>query len=111
MPPSRRLLVPVLAAFVAGLGVPAAGAQTMPGAEDLPPVSELPQVEEPATEDPAPDPTPAEEPEPAGDPSSERPRADELPNTGSDARVVALLGVTVLLTGVGLRLRTAPEHF
>lgn len=34
-----------------------------------------------------------------------------LPNTGADARVLALLGVALLLAGIGLRLRTADERF
>jgi len=33
--------------------------------------------------------------------------ASELPNTGSDPRLLLLAGVVLLLTGVGLRLRTA----
>ena len=119
--PVRRTLVALLAAIlVAGVVVPAAAAQTMPAPESLPPVTELPQVEDPPDQ-PAEDPPdePAEEPpaseqegedEPTGA-SGDEARAGELPNTGSDARIVALLGAMVLLCGVGLRLRTAPEHF
>ncbi len=60
-------------------------------------------------EDPAP--TPAPSPEgPAEDPAAEEEAspADEpaLPNSGSDPRVIAFLGVLFLLVGVGLRLRT-----
>jgi LPXTG-motif cell wall-anchored protein len=103
--PARRLLVvPLVAALVGGFGVAGAGAQELPSPEDLPPVSELPQTEEPPAEEPG-----AEQP--PEEPAPESPQASELPNTGSDARVVALLGATVLLTGVGLRLRTAPERF
>lgn len=108
MPVRRRLLALLAAALVAGVAAPGAPAQTMPSPEELPPVSELPQTEEPAEQPPAEEEPPAPDPEPSGDPN---PEARELPNTGSDARMVALLGATVLLTGVGLRLRTAPEHF
>lgn len=38
-------------------------------------------------------------------------RATQLPNTGADARVLAALGVVLLLVGIGLRLRTADERF
>lgn len=103
MPVRRRLPALLAALLVAGVCVPAAGAQTVPAPEDLPPVSEQPQVEEPT-----PAPEEPQEPEPRRRPT---PEADRLPNTGSDARVVALLGATLILTGVGLRLRTAPEHF
>lgn len=34
-----------------------------------------------------------------------------LPNTGVDARVLVVLGTVLLLTGLGLRLRSAPERF
>ena len=34
-----------------------------------------------------------------------------LPNTGLDTRVVVLAGVVLVLVGVGLRLRNAPERF
>jgi LPXTG-motif cell wall-anchored protein len=34
-----------------------------------------------------------------------------LPNTGLDTRVLLLAGAVVLLTGLGLRLRSAPERF
>jgi LPXTG-motif cell wall-anchored protein len=34
-----------------------------------------------------------------------------LPNTGLDARVLVLAGVALVLVGVGLRLRNAPERF
>ena len=35
------------------------------------------------------------------------PRAGELPNTGSDPRLLFLVGLALTLLGVGLRLRTA----
>ena len=37
--------------------------------------------------------------------------AAQLPNTGLDARVLMLLGAALLLGGLGLRLRSAPERF
>jgi LPXTG-motif cell wall-anchored protein len=39
------------------------------------------------------------------------PSAAALPNTGIDARVLVLAGAALLLTGVGLRMRNAPERF
>jgi LPXTG-motif cell wall-anchored protein len=37
--------------------------------------------------------------------------AQGLPNTGADARVLLLAGGALLLIGLGLRLRSAPERF
>jgi LPXTG-motif cell wall-anchored protein len=37
--------------------------------------------------------------------------AQGLPNTGADTRVLLVAGVALLLTGLGLRLRSAPERF
>jgi LPXTG-motif cell wall-anchored protein len=34
-----------------------------------------------------------------------------LPNTGLDTRILLLAGVALLLVGVGLRMRNAPERF
>jgi hypothetical protein len=34
-----------------------------------------------------------------------------LPNTGVDARLLLVVGAVLLLTGLGLRLRTTPERF
>ena len=48
--------------------------------------------------------TPAPAPAQAGS-------AQSLPNTGTDARVLLLGGAALLLLGVGLRLRSAPERF
>lgn len=109
MPVSRRTLALLAATLLAGGAAPAvAPAQTVPAPEELPPLQQLPDSDEPA-----PEPPPAEEPQEhhASGSSSDRPRATELADTGSDPRVVALLGFTALLTGVGLRLRTAPERF
>jgi LPXTG-motif cell wall-anchored protein len=44
--------------------------------------------------------------ESSGSSASDAP-ASELPNTGSDPRLLLLAGVALLLAGVGLRLRTA----
>ena len=47
---------------------------------------------------------------PAEEPPAEEPRAEEparaLPNTGSDPRILAYVGLLFVLIGVGLRLRT-----
>jgi hypothetical protein len=51
----------------------------------------------------------------AGTPTAAAPAtagsATSLPNTGLDARVLLLGGAAVLLLGLGLRLRSAPERF
>jgi LPXTG-motif cell wall-anchored protein len=39
-------------------------------------------------------------------PAPEATASNQLPNTGTDPRVLGLLGSTLLLAGVGLRLRT-----
>jgi LPXTG-motif cell wall-anchored protein len=46
---------------------------------------------------------------PSAAPSAASPSA--LPNTGIDGRVLAVLGLGMLLCGIGLRLRTARERF
>ncbi|WP_372788301.1 LPXTG cell wall anchor domain-containing protein [Paraconexibacter sp.] len=38
-------------------------------------------------------------------------RSGELPDTGIDTRLFLALGASLLLAGVGLRLRTIPERF
>lgn len=42
-------------------------------------------------------------------PTTSTPQARQLPNTGSDARLLALAGFSLLLLGAGTRLRTIPE--
>lgn len=49
--------------------------------------------------------TPAPAPAPAAT------GATALPNTGSDPRLLVLAGLALLLSGLGLRLRTADEDF
>ena len=88
MPPvARRVLVAVLCA--AALVVPAAAsAQTSTIPDEGVGVSTTPPVPL----------------------AGERPQATapgELPNTGSDARILFLAGVALTLMGFGLRLRTA----
>ncbi|HEX2086510.1 MAG TPA: LPXTG cell wall anchor domain-containing protein [Solirubrobacteraceae bacterium] len=67
------------------------------GLEDEPPV---------VPDDPEPQPEPEPDPAPAPDPDDGARDESTLPNTGSDPRVIAYLGVVFLLVGVGLRLRT-----
>ena len=91
---SRRLVV-VLAALALGLPAAAAGqTSTIPdggsGVSTRPPVS---LGGEKQNESPA-------------QPSATA-NAGELPNTGSDPRLLFLVGVALTLFGVGLRLRTA----
>ncbi len=76
-------------------------AQDDGGLDDEPPVdreeSPDPPPEEPEQEEPA--------EEPAQEPAQEQP-GQTLPNTGSDPRILAYMGLLFLLIGVGLRLRT-----
>ncbi|HEY4098331.1 MAG TPA: LPXTG cell wall anchor domain-containing protein [Baekduia sp.] len=44
-------------------------------------------------------------------PSTSPQATGSLPNTGLDTRVVLLAGAVLLLAGLGLRLRSAPERF
>jgi LPXTG-motif cell wall-anchored protein len=87
---AAALCAPV-AAIAQTRPVPASGS----GVSTQPPV----QLESP----PPPPPPPAHTPPPATNPA----RGSELPNTGSDPRLLFLVGVALTLFGVGLRLRTA----
>jgi LPXTG-motif cell wall-anchored protein len=44
-------------------------------------------------------------------PASATSSTSQLPNTGSDPRLIILAGLALLLSGIGLRLRTADEIF
>lgn len=90
MPAARRLaLLAVIAVIAALVAVPAvASAQT----------TTVPQLTPTVT-------TPKQK---AAKPSSSK---AQLPNTGVDARVLAAVGIALLLCGVGLRMRSADEHF
>jgi LPXTG-motif cell wall-anchored protein len=70
-------------------------------AQDDDGLSPAPPVDEP---DDGGDTTPPEQPprDPAPEPDDER----ALPDTGSDPRILAFVGVLLLLVGAGLRLRT-----
>ena len=46
---------------------------------------------------------------PGGSTPSTPGATNQLPNTGSDPRLIVLAGAALLLVGVGLRLRTIPE--
>lgn len=46
-------------------------------------------------------------PEPSPVPKASR----ELPNTGVDARLLAAVGLALLLCGIGLRMRSTEERF
>lgn len=93
-----------LACVLALLAPAAAAGQTTPGdLGEAPPLVPRPPV------------APAPEREPGGrddDPAARAPaETGELPDTGADARTLALLGAGLLLSGVGLRLRTTDERF
>ena len=88
MPISRRIAALLVAA---ALGVPAtAAAQTTTNPRGQADVSNTPPV-----------PLPGSPERPSASPSN------ELPNTGSDPRVLFLCGAALTLIGAGLRLRTA----
>lgn len=106
MPISRRIAALLVAA---ALGVPATAAaqttsipRTGAGVSNTPPVP-LPEgnSEESATGSEVPDAGRA------GSGAAGASAAGELPNTGSDPRLLFLCGVALTLLGVGLRLRTA----
>lgn len=86
---ARRLtLLIVTAVFAASLALPmAASAQT----------STVPQLAPTVT-------TPSASP-------AKTPSKSQLPNTGVDARLLAAVGLALLLCGVGLRMRSADEEF
>jgi len=93
----------VLAAL--SVGMPgAAVAQTSTVPDDGAGVSSTPPVALDGGGDPQVPPAAAPAP-PAGTPSAQA--GDGLPNTGSDSRMLLLVGATLTLLGVGLRLRTA----
>jgi LPXTG-motif cell wall-anchored protein len=77
---------------------PRQAAQQPPG-EDEPGLSEQPPVTPPPTTT-----TPSEPAEPAPAPA-----AEELPNTGYEIPAIALLGLGLLVSGIGLRLRTVDD--
>ncbi len=62
---------------------------------------------------PATETTPAPPPPPSTDTttSTTSPSSSNLPNTGSDPRVLALLGMALLMSGIGLRLRAPDGRF
>jgi LPXTG-motif cell wall-anchored protein len=44
-------------------------------------------------------------------PSQSHAGSNQLPNTGLDGRLFGLLGLSLLVSGIGLRMRTADERF
>jgi LPXTG-motif cell wall-anchored protein len=99
----RRRITALLGAaalMLAAAPIPAL-AQEDPG--DLPPLSStVPDTGQTTSTTPPPPPPAQSEP-----PS----RVQELPNTGSDPRVLALLGAALLLAGIGLRMRAPDGRF
>jgi LPXTG-motif cell wall-anchored protein len=80
--------------------------QTTPDS-NLEPLSPSPQTSGGSTGPTTPS-TPAK-PAPAQQPSAAA--APGLPNTGADTRLLLLAGAALVITGFGLRLRSAPERF
>jgi LPXTG-motif cell wall-anchored protein len=99
----RRVVVLLAAAALCAPVAAIAQTQTVPstgtGVSTQPPV----QLENP------PPPPPAETPPPPPPAATKATPATggELPNTGSDPRLLFLVGIALTLLGVGLRLRTA----
>jgi hypothetical protein len=134
---SPRLQSLIVAASLAGatLGAPAAALAQSAGDEQYqdplagstttakPPAATTPKATTPQVSPSAPD--PAAQPQlSAGSPTTAAPAPSSsavtppaqtlpsaLPNTGLDGRILAGLGIGMLLLGVGLRLRTARERF
>ena len=103
MPTFRRVVV-LLAALAVGMpGVAVSQTTTIP--DDGGGVSSEPPVPLDGGDDPQPAPPP---PPPAASGEPKRPSAAaDLPDTGTDPRLLLLAGATLTLLGVGLRLRTA----
>ena len=103
VPLFSRFAVVLVAALLCAPGVAMAQASLLAqegaGVSTQPPVQLGGDDEEPATGATPPAPAPSR-PAPA-------PEAGPLPNTGSDPRMLVLVGVALMLFGVGLRLRTA----
>jgi LPXTG-motif cell wall-anchored protein len=78
---------------------------TAQGGEDLQPLTPTPQGEDGGSPGPGTSTTPS-----AGG-SAAKPPPTTLPDTGVDARLLLLAGATLLVSGLGLRLRFAPERF
>jgi LPXTG-motif cell wall-anchored protein len=74
------------------------------GNSDLTPLSPAPQTSGSGTSGPG---TASATPSATTSPAT----TGTLPNTGLDTRVLLLAGAVLLLAGVGLRMRNAPERF
>jgi len=103
----RRIVV--LLALMLACAPSAAFAQTTTLPQDGSGVSTTPPVPLDGGEQSPPAPNPPNAPPPANvSPSPPAPPdGSDLPNTGSDPRLLFLVGATLTLLGVGLRLRTA----
>ena len=103
MPLLRRLLAVLAACALCTPGIALGQTSTVP--RDGAGVSQQPPVElggekrppRPSATEPEPEPAPDREPELA---------RSGLPSTGSDPRLMVLMGIALMLFGVGLRLRT-----
>jgi LPXTG-motif cell wall-anchored protein len=98
-----RRIIALLGAALMLAGAPTAAlAQEDP--TGVPPLSPT----APTTTTPAPPPPP---PPPPTTTTTTPQQTSGLPNTGSDPRVLALLGTALLLAGIGLRLRAPDGRF
>jgi LPXTG-motif cell wall-anchored protein len=104
VPSACRRIAALLAAACLGVGGPVAVAHgqravaAQSSGSDLEPLTPTPQGGGAKTPKPQPKPRPA-------------PKPTRLPDTGIDARLLLLAGATLLVVGIGLRLRYAPERF
>jgi LPXTG-motif cell wall-anchored protein len=94
----RRIVAVLGAALMLGTAPAVVLAQTDPSG--VPPLS--PTAPSTSTATPPPPPPPAR---------TTQQQTTGLPNTGSDPRVLALLGLGFLLAGIGLRLRAPDGRF
>jgi LPXTG-motif cell wall-anchored protein len=99
-----RRIIALLGAALMLAGLPAAARAQDPSG--VPPLS--PTAPTTTTAPPPPPPPPSTT---TTTPTATTPRTSGLPNTGTDPRVLALLGMALLIAGIGLRLRAPDGRF
>ena len=108
MPISRGVVVVLAAILLSIPGVAFAQTTTTTIPQDAGGVSKTPPVPlGTGTTAATPPPPTAATPAAGGPAAAPAAAGDELPNTGADPRLLALLGAALTLLGVGLRLQTA----
>jgi LPXTG-motif cell wall-anchored protein len=100
-----RRIIALLGAALMLCGLPTvAFAQDPTGVPPLSPTAPSSTTTAPAPPPPPPPPT-------TTTPTRTTPTVSGLPNTGSDPRVLALLGAALVLAGIGLRMRAPDGRF